>query len=126
MQPGKRSTARTPFSQKFNLSVRRIFWFYAAAGIYEMASRNQSLEWVPSQNGMVFECLHAHQAAIFDSVISTCRGSKPVPSCEPSQNGWLFERPHAHHQYVPGSTFCTIGDFWKMIGSLIDGLCRGK
>jgi hypothetical protein len=32
--------------------------------------------------------------------------------CDPSQKGWLFDLPHAHHQYVPGSTFCTIGDFW--------------
>jgi hypothetical protein len=66
---------------------------------------------VPSQNGIVPERLHAHQATIFAAVISTLRGSNPVPSCEPSQNGWLLERPHAHHQYVPGSTFWTMGDF---------------
>jgi hypothetical protein len=44
------------------------------------------------------ECLQAHQATIFASVISTFLGSIPVPLCEPSQKGWLFERPHAHHQ----------------------------
>lgn len=66
---------------------------------------------VPSQNGMLPECLHAHHATVRASVISTSFGSIPVPSCEPSQNGWLFERPQAHHLYVPGSTFWTIGFF---------------
>jgi hypothetical protein len=56
--------------------------------------------------------LHAHHATVFASVISTFFGFNPVPACDPSQNGWLFERPHAHHQYVPGSTFWTIGPFW--------------
>jgi len=60
---------------------------------------------LPSQKGIAFECLHAHQATVFASLISTCFGSRPVPLCDPSQNGWLLERPHAHHQYVPGSTF---------------------
>jgi hypothetical protein len=45
------------------------------------------LEWVPSQKGMVFECLQAHHAMIFDSVMATSFGSKPVPLWEPSQNG---------------------------------------
>jgi hypothetical protein len=54
---------------------------------------------------MFFECLHAHQATVFASVISTFLGANPVPLCEPSQKGWLPERPQAHHQYVPGSTF---------------------
>src|SRR3954451_5270609 len=66
---------------------------------------------VPSQNGICFECLQAHQATVPASLISTFCGPSPVPLCEPSQNGWLAERPHAHHQYVPGSTFCTIGAF---------------
>jgi hypothetical protein len=57
-----------------------------------------SFPWVPSQKGMVFECLQAHQATILASVILTSFGSKPVPSCDPSQKGWLFERPQAHHQ----------------------------
>jgi len=61
---------------------------------------------------MFFECLQAHHATVFASVISTFFGANPVPSCEPSQNGWLLERPQAHHQYVPGSTFWTIGDLW--------------
>jgi hypothetical protein len=74
---------------------------------------------VPSQNGFPPECLQAHHATVFASVISTFCGLNPVPLCEPSQNGWLFERPHAHHQYVPGSTFCTIGDFWKTMGLLM-------
>jgi hypothetical protein len=56
------------------------------------------LECVPSQNGIDPECLHAHHAIVFASVIATSFGSNPVPLCEPSQNGWLFERPHAHHQ----------------------------
>ena len=65
----------------------------------------------PSQNGLVCECLQAHQATVFSSVICTWCGASPVPLCEPSQKGWLFERPHAHHQYVPGNAFCTRGDF---------------
>jgi hypothetical protein len=45
MQSGKRSTARAPFSQEFDLSVQRVFWFYAAAGIYEMASTMLLVLW---------------------------------------------------------------------------------
>jgi hypothetical protein len=60
---------------------------------------------------MFFECLHAHHATVPGILISAFNGPRPVPACEPSQNGWLADRPHAHHQYVPGSTFCTIGDF---------------
>jgi hypothetical protein len=73
---------------------------------------------------MLAECLQAHQATVLASVISVFFGAKPVPLCEPSQKGWLWERPHAHHQYVPGSTFCTMGDFWKMIGSAILEMSR--
>src|SRR5215204_4475205 len=72
---------RTPFGSRFN----RTFTFY-------------NFECVPSQNGMEAECLHAHQATVFASVISTFLGCKPVPAWDPSQNGWLFERPQAHHQ----------------------------
>ena len=68
---------------------------------------------------MVLECLQAHQATVFGSVISVFSGPKPVPLCEPSQKGWLLERPQAHHQYVPGSTFWTMGPFWKMMGSFM-------
>jgi hypothetical protein len=82
-------------------------------------SDHGSFECVPSQNGIFFECLQAHQATVFASLISTCFGASPVPLCEPSQNGWLFDRPQAHHQYVPGSTFWTMGDFWKTTGSLM-------
>jgi hypothetical protein len=71
---------------------------------------------------MFLECLQAHHATVFFSVISIFIGASPVPLCEPSQNGWLFERPQAHHQYVPGSTSCTIGDFWKTTGSFMDAL----
>src|SRR5687767_1820184 len=78
-----------------------------------------NLECEPSQKGIVLECLQAHQATALASLISVFSGPRFVPLCEPSQNGWLFERPHAHHQYVPGSTFWTIGLFWKMIGSFI-------
>jgi hypothetical protein len=60
--------------------------------------RHGSLLWLPSQKGIFMECLQAHQATVFASVISTFLGSIPVPLCEPSQKGWLFERPHAHHQ----------------------------
>ena len=55
-------------------------------------------EWVPSQKGIPLECLQAHQATVFASVISVLVGPRPVPLCDPSQNGWLFERPQAHHQ----------------------------
>jgi hypothetical protein len=55
-------------------------------------------EWVPSQKGIPLECLQAHQATVFASVISVFVGPRPVPLCDPSQNGWLFERPQAHHQ----------------------------
>jgi hypothetical protein len=90
-----------------------------SALVIKTAGSDYRRECVPSQNGTPPECLHAHQATVLDSVISTWRGSCPVPLCEPSQKGWLFERPHAHHQYVPGSTFCTIGNFWKMTGLFI-------
>jgi len=53
---------------------------------------------VPSQNGMFFECLHAHQATVPASLISTCFGARPVPLWLPPQNGWLCDLPHAHHQ----------------------------
>jgi hypothetical protein len=65
----------------------------------------------PSQNGLFAECLHPHQATVFASVISTFTGLNVVVLCEPSQNGWLLDNPQAHHQYVPGSTFWTKGDF---------------
>ena len=44
-------------------------------------------ECVPSQNGIFPECLQAHQATVFASVISVFFGLRPVPLCEPSQNG---------------------------------------
>ena len=68
---------------------------------------------------MVLECLQAHQATVLGSVISVFKGPRPVPLWEPSQKGWLLERPQAHHQYVPGSTFWTMGPFWKTMGSLM-------
>lgn len=77
----------------------------ARLNVVNWGPTHHSFEWVPSQKGMSFECLHAHQATVLAWAISTCFGCRPVPLCEPSQKGWLLERPQAHHQYVPGSTF---------------------
>jgi hypothetical protein len=49
--------------------------------------RYGNFECEPSQNGIVFECLHAHHATVLASLISVFNGSNPVPLCEPSQNG---------------------------------------
>jgi hypothetical protein len=50
-----------------------------------------SLEWLPSQNGAVLECLQPHQATVLASVISVFCGAKPEPLCDPSQKGWLLD-----------------------------------
>jgi hypothetical protein len=68
---------------------------------------------------LLLECLQAHQATVLAASIATLMGANSVPLCDPSQNGWEAERPHAHHQYSPGSTFCTMGLFWKTVGSLM-------
>jgi len=52
----------------------------------------------PSQKQSLCECLQPHHATVFDSVISTFLGAKPVPLCEPSQNGCPLDRPHAHQK----------------------------
>jgi hypothetical protein len=75
--------------------------------------------WEPSQKGLFAECLQAHQATVLAAGISALIGANSVPLWEPSQKGWEADRPQAHHQYVPGSTFCTMGLFWNMIGSLM-------
>lgn len=66
------------------------FWYYRDfPGLSNCRIRqNYGNElWVPSQNGMFLECLQAHHATVFASVISISFGSSPVPLCEPSQNG---------------------------------------
>jgi hypothetical protein len=81
-----------------------------------------SFAWLPSQKQPLCECLQPHHATVLVSAISVFNGAKPEPLCEPSQNGCDFDWPHAHHQYVPGSTFWTKGDFWAMTGSLMRSL----
>ncbi len=74
---------------------------------FEIRSSGHRDLWVPSQNGMLAECLQPQSPYFRFSVISNFCGERSVPLCEPSQKGWFFERPHAHHQYVPGSSSTT-------------------
>jgi len=50
--------------------------------------------WIPSQYGLLEECLQPHNASVVDSGVSNSIGVKSVPLWEPSQNGRLLERPH--------------------------------
>jgi hypothetical protein len=80
--------------------------------------------WVPSQNGLLPECLHPRSHTFWHSPFSCFVGSSPVPLCEPSQDGRFFERPQAHQQQVPGSSVISNDPFWaiaaSVMGSLLD------
>ena len=52
--------------------------------------------WVPSQNGLLEECLHWHSHTSLVSSILKATGERPVPRCDPSQNGWFELLPQAH------------------------------
>ena len=54
--------------------------------------------WVPSQNGLLLECLQLQSATSRVSYRRSLTGLMSVISWVPSQNGWVFERPQAHHQ----------------------------
>jgi hypothetical protein len=64
----------------------------------ESGTNYGNFECVPSQNGIVPECLQAHHATVLVSLISTFCGTNGVPLCEPSQNGCDFDRPQAHQK----------------------------
>src|SRR5512135_1262879 len=94
------STASTTIALLF--TPASLSGYFQNSRIYPPAparhGRNQSLLWVPSQNGLLADCLQPHNATFWLCVISNLTGVMLVVLCEPSQNGWVLERPQAHHQ----------------------------
>jgi hypothetical protein len=74
---------------------------------------------VPSQKGLLFECLHWQRNTVFFTSTSNGIGVNEVVLCDPSQKGWFLLCPQAHQKYLPGSNSTAAGCFAAILGSSI-------
>jgi hypothetical protein len=80
LQPAERCAMEMGFRSFLDCAAAKVQPAKAGTSYIAYPPTSYSFEWVPSQNGIEAECLHAHQATVLASVISTFFGCKPVPA----------------------------------------------